>query len=156
MAEASSSRSTSAMAVTQPATLPLAKRPEQRGGRVVGKAVELGPFGLSGHGEPRGPDPPVRLVRLDGDQPVPLQRPQQPAQVAGVQVQPGAQVPDVAAVRADLPQHPGLPERAAAGQERVVERAGPLGDGAVEPPDLIDHRPLHSLTIVRECQSQQP
>src|SRR6266702_28273 len=129
----------------EPATLPLAQRPEQRDGGVVGETVELGTFGLTGDGEPRRPDPPVRLVRLDGDQPVPFQRPQQPAQVAGVQVQPRPQVPDVAAVRADLPQHPGLPQRAATGQERVVERAGPLGDGPVEPPDLVDHRPLHIL-----------
>jgi len=129
----------------EPATLPLAQRPEQRDGGVVGEAVELGPFGPAGDGEPRRPDPPVRLVRLDGDQPVPFQRPQQPAQVARVQVQPGAQLPDVAAVRADLPQHPGLPERAAAGQELVVQCAGSLGNGPVEPPDLVDHRLFHIL-----------
>jgi hypothetical protein len=134
----------------EPAALPLAERAEQRGGGLVGAAVEFGPFGLSGGGQPRGPEPSVRLVHLDGDHPVPLQRAQQPAQVAGVQVQPGAQVPDLAAVRADLPQQPRLPERAAAGQEGVAECACALGDGPVEPPDLVDHGLVHSLTIVRE------
>src|SRR4029077_5403678 len=96
------------------------------------------------------PHPSVRLVRLDADQLVALQRPQQSAQVAGVQVEPGAQPPHVAAVRADLPQQPGLRERPVAGQERVIQRADPLRDGPVEPPDLVDHVALHSLTLVRE------
>src|SRR6266700_874854 len=105
----------------EPAALTLGERAEKTGGGLFGAAIEFGPFGPSGGGQPRGPEPSVRLVHLDGDQPVVLQRPQQPAQVAGVQVQPGAQVPDVAAVRADLPQQPRLPERAAAGQEGVMQ-----------------------------------
>ncbi len=134
----------------EPAALPRAEWIEQTSGGRVGQAVKFGPFGLPGGGQPGGPEPGVRLAHLDGDQPVPFQRPQQPAQVAGVQVQPRSQVPDVAAGRADLPQQPGLPERPATGQEGVVERADALRDGPVEPPDRLDHDPLHSLTIVRE------
>jgi hypothetical protein len=71
----------------EPAALPHGERPEETSGGRVREAVEFGSFGLPGGGQPRGPEPPVRLVHLDGDQPVVLQGPQQPAQVAGVQVQ---------------------------------------------------------------------
>ena len=46
-------------------------------------------------------------------------------------------------------------ERPAAGQECVVECAGPLRDSLVEPPDRLDQGSLHSLTIVREWSQRQ-
>lgn len=60
----------------QPVPLPGAERLEEGGGRVVGEPVELGFLGLPATGQTRGPDPPVRLARLDQDQFVPLQAPQ--------------------------------------------------------------------------------
>jgi len=74
----------------QPVPLPRAERFEEGGGRVVGKPVELGALGLAVAGQAGRPHPAVRVVRLDADQLVAFQRPQQPAQVAGVQVEPGA------------------------------------------------------------------
>ena len=140
----------------QPVPLPGAERLEEGGGRVVGEPVELGLLGSPAPGQARGPDTPVRLARLDPDQFVPLQGPQQSAQVAGVQVEPLPQPPYVAALGRDLPQQPCLPERPVAGQERVIQRADPLRDGPVEPPDLLDHRLIHSLTLVREPAPAKP
>jgi hypothetical protein len=42
-----------------------------------------------------------------------------------------------------------------AGQELIVERTDPLGDGPVEPPDLADQGSVHSLTLVREIARGQ-
>ncbi|HUB20999.1 MAG TPA: hypothetical protein VMA97_01180 [Streptosporangiaceae bacterium] len=143
----------------QPVPLPRAERLEEGGGRVVRAPVELGLFGPPFAGQVRRPHPAVGIARLDDDQAVALQRPQQPAQVARIQVEPGPEPPDVTAVPADLPQQACLPERPVAGQERVIQRADPLRDGPVEPPDLLDHRLVHvlpapsaaiSLTLVRE------
>jgi hypothetical protein len=73
----------------QPVPLPGAERLEEGGGRLVGEPVELGFLGLPAPGQVSRPHPPVRLARLDEDQLVALQGPQQPAQVARVQVEPG-------------------------------------------------------------------
>ena len=59
---------------------------------------------------------------------------QQPGQVARVQGQAFAQLAYAGAVRADLEQQPGHPERASGAEERLVERADALGVRAVEPP----------------------
>ena len=126
-----------------------AERAEDRCGRLVRPPVEFGPLGQPAAGEAGRAHPAVRPAAVHDGQPVRLQRPEQPAQVARVQVEPGTQRPDVGAVRADLPQQAGVPERAVPGQELVVERAGP-GDGPVEPPDLADQGSVHSLTVVRE------
>ena len=135
----------------QPGPLGPAEPGQDRAGRPVRTPVELGPLGPARGGEPGRAHPPVRPAAVHGDQPVRLQRAEQPAQVTRVQVQPGPQRPDIRAVRADLPQQPRLPERAVPGQELVIERTDPLGDGPVEPPDLADHGGIHSLTLVREC-----
>ena len=134
----------------QPLPLPLAERVEDGGGRVVGEPVEFGSFGAPAAGQAGCPYPAVRVARLDDDHPVALQRAQQAAQVAGVQVEPGPQQPEVAALGTDLPQQARLPEGSAAGQERLVQRADSLRDDPVEPPDLLDHPSIHSLTLVRE------
>ena len=55
----------------------------------------------------------------------------------GVQSEAGTERADLAALRADLPQHARLAERAVEGQEAVAERADPLRDGSVEAPDLV-------------------
>jgi hypothetical protein len=136
----------------EPGALPGAQRPQDGHGRVVGAPVEHSPLGQPRRGEARDAHPPVGLARLHDHEPVLLQRPQQPAQVARVQVQPRSQPPDVAAVRPDLPQQARLAEGAVAGQERVVQRADPLRDGPVEAPDLVDHGRVHSLTYIRDIR----
>ena len=88
-------------------------------------------------------------------QPGRLERAQQPAQVAGVDAEPGAEHADVAALLADLPEHARLAERPVAGEEAVVERADALGDEAVEAAELLHHlvvhrRRVHSLILVRQ------
>src|SRR5690606_11492415 len=72
-----------------------------------------------------------------------LERPQEPAEVAGVEPEPRPQGPHVAAALGDLPQDPRRPERQVAGQVPVVQRPDPLGHRAVEAADRADHRPLH-------------
>ena len=82
----------------------------------------------------------VGRVRRDRDEPVGLQPAQQPAQVARVEPQAAAQLAHLAARRADLPQHARRAERAAEAEEPGLERAGALGDGAVEAADARDRR----------------
>src|SRR5207253_789573 len=79
----------------------------------------------AGSGQARRAHAAVACTGLQLDQPVSLQTAEQPAQVARVQVQPGAQVAHVAAV-ADLPQQATLAQRPVARQVGVVERADPL------------------------------
>ena len=133
----------------QPVPLGRAERAEDRRGRLIRAPVKFGSLGQAAAGEPGRAHPAVRPAAVHGDQPVRLQRAEQPAQVPRVQVQTAPQRPDVGAVQADLPQQAGLPERAVTGQELVVERADPLGDGPVEPADLADQGSVHYLTLVR-------
>ena len=61
------------------------------------------------------------------DEPGGLERAEQAAEVARVEVEPGPQPADVAAVGADLPEQTGLPERPVPGEVAVVRgrrRAG--------------------------------
>jgi hypothetical protein len=127
-----------------------AQRLDDRGRQIVGATVELGPLRQARVCEPHGPDASIGLMLINDDEACRLQRPQQPAHVAGVEIQPGSQRPDISSIRADLPQQTCLTERPVAREEPVVEAADPLGDGAVEPPDLVDHCSVHSLTVVRE------
>ena len=92
--------------------LPRAERSEQRSGEVVAAALEGTPLAAAARREMRGADAPVCGARADRDQPVALERLQQPAEVAGVELEPGAEVAHVCAVLADLPQHARLAERA--------------------------------------------
>jgi len=100
--------------------------------------------------------PAVLLGRPDRDHAVGLKRPQQPAEIAGVEPQPGAQVAYLAALRADLPQDARLSERPTAAEESLVERAGALGDRAVEAADVGDELRVDSLTLVRELWARHP
>ena len=90
-----------------------------------------------------------RARRLDAEHAVALERAQQPASVARVELEPGPQRAHLAAVLPDLPQHARLGQRPAAREVVVVERADALGHRAVEAPDLLDHRLGHYLTLVR-------
>ena len=72
-----------------------------------------------------------------------LERLDEAAEVARVEVEARAQRPQVGAVRADLPQHPRRAKRPAAREVLVVESADALGDAAVERADLSDRRVVH-------------
>ena len=87
----------------------------------------------------------LRPRRHDGDQALLLQRPQESAEVAGVQPEPGPERPDVEAVGPHLPEQTGGSERTAPGQVLLVQRADPLGHRAVEPPDRRHGRRIHDL-----------
>jgi len=107
-------------------------------------------------GQARDAAPAVVLGRPDRDQAVGLQRPQQPAEIARVEPQPRAQLAYLAALLADLPQDARLPERPTAAEEALVERAGALGDRAVEAADVGDQLRVDSLTLVRELWARHP
>ena len=140
----------------QAGPLARAQRCEQRGGEVVAAPVEDRSLRDPGRGQTCGPDPPVGLVRADGDHPRLLQGAQQPAEVSGVESEPGAQRAQVAPLGADLPQQPRLAEGTVPGEVAVVQRPHALGDDPVEPAHLCDHRPIHSLTLVRESAHVNP
>ena len=136
-----------------------AERFEERRGQLVAAALEHGPFRTSRGGELRRSDAPVRGARIDLDQTVRLERTEETAQVAGVEIEPRPQRPHIATFVADLPQHAGGAERSATLEEPIVEGADALRDGPIEAANLGDHRPIravidfgrgHSLTLVRE------
>ncbi|MGA2830545.1 MAG: hypothetical protein ABSF03_31035 [Streptosporangiaceae bacterium] len=72
----------------QPGALARGERAEDGGGRLVGALVQHGPLGQPGGGQADGADAPVGPARLHDHQASVLQRPQQPAQIARVQVKP--------------------------------------------------------------------
>ena len=139
-----SSRSTSRMAAVSRSRCEAVERLEQRGGERVAAAVELPssawPGGVARATRTRW----SLLAGRHGDQPGGLERAQQPAEVARVQPEPRPQRAHLRAVRADLPQHPRLAERAVTRQEVIVQRADALRHGAVEAADLLDLLRGHS------------
>ncbi len=88
-------------------------------------------------------------MRLDDDQPVGLERTQEPAEVAGIECEQRTQAYDVAALGPDLPEHACLAERPVPREEVVLERPDALGHEPVEAADSGDgvHR---SLILVRD------
>jgi len=80
---------------------------------------------------------------------LPFERPQEPAEIAGVERQLLPQVPQLGTVFPDFIDKPRFAERAAAVEKAVVERAHPLRDSAVEAAHLEDLIGDHSLTLVR-------
>jgi hypothetical protein len=125
------------------------ERLEHRDGELVAPVVEQRPLPHAGACETGNPNPRVRRARLHPHHPRRLERAEQPAGVAGVQVEAVAERPYLAALGADLPEHPGLAERPVAGEEAVTQRTDSLGYGPVEAPHLLDARRVHSLTLVR-------
>jgi hypothetical protein len=111
--------------------------------------LELVPLALAARRQRRPADSPVRGVGADDDKPVRLERPQEPAEIAGVVPEPFAEIADVRSVAPDLPEEAGLAERPLAPEELFAERACSLGRDPVEPPHLCYSRCLHSLTRVR-------
>ena len=136
----------------EPLALAVDQRLEERPGELVAPPVDDLALGEPGRREPRRPRSAVAHARHDFDQPGRLERAEQPAGVPGVETEPRTQSAHLAALLPDLPEHPRLPERPAAGEVAVVERPDPLGHGTVEAADLRDHRLVHSLILVRDLQ----
>ena len=113
-------------------------------------------LGAPRRGEPRDADAAIAVAGLERHQAGGLEAAEQAAQVAGIELEPLAQRPDLAALLADLPQHAGRAERAVPCEEVVVERAHPLRDDPVEPAHLGDHRGIHYLTLVSDRRPRQP
>ena len=128
----------------------LAQRLEERAGQLVALPVEQLTLG-----EPRARQltrahASVPGARVDADEPGALERAQQAAEVARVELEARAQPADVAAVGSDLPEHPRLAERPVAREVVVFERADSLRDEPVEAPHLTDRGVGHSLILVRD------
>ncbi len=119
------------------------ERGEQRGGELVAALVEQVAFPAAPRREPGRPDPSVVRAGPDRDQAGGLERPQQAAEVPGVEAEPGSQPADVATVGPDLPQDPRGAERPVAGEVVVVQGADALGHRPVEPAHPLDRRVLH-------------
>ena len=81
--------------------------------------------------------PPITRRDPQGDQALPLQGAEQPAQVARVKTESPAQLGHVEAL-ADLPQDTRLAHRSVSTQEVVVEGTDGATDGPVEGPDPPD------------------
>jgi hypothetical protein len=69
---------------------------EEREGELVAALIEELAFLTSARSEANGPDAPVALARIDHDEPVLLERPQQPAHIAGVETEPCPEVAYIA------------------------------------------------------------
>src|SRR5829696_8973685 len=131
-------------------TLRVAQRREQGPGQLVAARVDQLALRPACVGQADGTDPFVRRVRLDDDEAVRLERANEPAEVARVQVEPAAQGAQVRRAVPDLPQHARGAEWPPPAEVLVVQHAQALGDGAVERADLPDRRRLHSLILVRD------
>jgi hypothetical protein len=134
----------------QPISLRRAERRQERLREIVAAAVELLALRDPGRRQLRPPHPGVRGARHHADQPVALERAQQPARVPGVEPEARAQRPHLAPVPPDLPQQPRLGHRAVPREEPIVQRPDPLGDRPVEAPHPLHHDVIHSLTLVRD------
>src|SRR5262249_53256642 len=130
-------------------------RLEEPSGHFVRTAIELRALGAPRGGQADAADPSVRAARLDGGEAPALERPEQPADVAGVEGGARAQLADVRTLGADLPEEPGFAEGPAPAEEAVVERADPVGDGPVEAAHASDGGGIHCLTLVRELPARQ-
>jgi hypothetical protein len=68
--------------------LPIGKRFEDRHRELIGALIEHGSLGQPGTRESRPANPSVGDARPDPNEPITLQCPQQPAQIAGIKVEP--------------------------------------------------------------------
>ena len=114
------------------------------GQRLIGRE-----FGLPPRRQTDAPLAAIAILLLDRYKTLRFQRPQQPAEIAGIQRQPRTQGGDVGTIRAGFEKEPRLPLGTTAPQIAVFQRAHPLRDHAMETPNLLDLGRQHSLTLVR-------
>ena len=117
---------------------PFVERAQQRVGELVAATVDLGSLGVAGVSEPYQANPLIVSMWLDGDEALALEHSQQPAEVAGVEVESGPERAGIAAVGGDLPQQPRSAERPLATEVVVAQCADSLGNRAIEAPDMLD------------------
>ena len=120
------------------AAAPLVERLQDRSGEAIRAAVELRALGEAGRREAGAAHPAVVGGGLDHDQALGLERPQQPARVAGIHPQALPQIPHLGPAGADLPQEARLAQRTATAEELLVERTHALRHRAVEAPHPTD------------------
>ena len=99
--------------IDEPLALGVAQRGQERGGEFVALAIQQLALGAAGVGESHRPHPLVGRARLDHDEPILLERAHQPAEIAGVEVQPRAQDAQVACRPRRSPTAPATPRAAA-------------------------------------------
>jgi hypothetical protein len=80
----------------------------------------------------------------------------QASDVAGIEPQTPAQVPEVRSGSADLVQQTRFAQRAITPQEMIIQCSGALGDEAIEAPDLSNVVSRHWLTLVRYVRTVKP
>src|SRR5262249_23180461 len=133
----------------------LAERLEEPARDGLRAAIELRALGAARRGQADTADPSVPAARLDGDEALALERPEEPAGVAGVEGEARAPLANRRALGAALPGGPGSAEGPAPTEEPVVERADPVGHGPVEASDAPEGGRIHCLTLVRELSGRQ-
>ena len=121
---------------------------------VVAERVQPRSLREPGIGQASRPHAPVLRVRLDDREAGPLERSQEAAQIAGVQIELGSEDANVGSVETDLPKQPGFTQWPGARHEAVVQRADSLRDGAVEPPHVNDPGLLDYPTFISDHQRQ--
>jgi hypothetical protein len=127
----------------------LAQRLEDGRGKRFRARLELVPLPLAPGRQDRAADAGVGRVGPKHHQSFSLERAEQPTQIARVEPEPGAKIADLCPGPTDLPEEPGLAERARASEEPLAQRPCSLRRDPVEPADLCDVGSLHSLTKVR-------
>ena len=101
---------------------------EERPREVVAQPTEKFEFGPARLRQVGDSHPPVGGIRHHLHEAIVFERPQQPADVAGIQVEACAQRANVAPVGADLPQQSRRADRPAAGQVLIVQDPDSLRD----------------------------
>ncbi len=138
----------------QGGALLLAQRLQHCRRRVVGEPVQRGDLLAAGRREDHVTHASIAGGVTGADQAFGFERPEQPAQVAGVEAEPRAQRSDFATFAADLEEQAGGPERPGTAEEMSVECTDLAGHRAIEASDPSD--PLHSLTLVRDRPPGKP
>lgn len=89
------------------------------------------------------------------NEPLSLERPDQSADVAGIETQALPQVAQIGTPRPYLVEQTRLAQGAVPPEEVVIQRAGALGDEPVESADNGDLVDSHCLTLVRDYRAVQ-
>jgi len=131
---------------------------EQAGREPVGPRVQLAYLAAAARGEPCRAHALIASPGRQPNQPSFYECFDEASDIARVEPEPAAQLAQIrtATPRADFVQEARGAEGAPAAEEVIVERADPLGDEAVELPDLRNLVGPHCLTVVKEPRSVNP
>jgi hypothetical protein len=112
----------------------------------VRPTVHLVDFGASLPRETRAPYSIVARADAKPNESLGFEGLDDAAQISGVEPEARAKVTEFGAIVSDLEQHARLAEWPVAAEEVLIERAGPLRNESIEPPDLVDLIGKHCLT----------